>query len=328
MNSENKKLLEKAKNHNRQHMIICCIVVIISFVLTEILLHVPLLSINNPLFTRFFIIISIFEIISYIVLSFLLDTGTKIYRYLYWIAFFISASMMLYPITSIISNIRIALPYLTILFIMGIKCLLLWKQGQYLQHDPNAQYVYDNVLFVDDIENEKEVNLPKRKKANPNKNVNKFRKGSDGITVYFEDSSYSTLSTRIAAVVYGSLILFPILIQFMHNIFVSFDFTSNFALRGMFLACVVSALSWTIAIFYMYYNQPQTRIIVGICWIIEIIRVVYYTTILYGYFVSGSYPLRAFILFILMDAIRYYGLYYFSKQIFEMDIPISNEEDE
>ena len=242
MNSENKKLLDKAKNYNRKHMIICCVVVIVSFILSEIVLHIPLLTIHNPLFTKYLIAISILEIISYIVLAFLLDTGTKIYRYLYWIAFFISISMMLYPITSILSNIRTALPYLVLLLIMGCKCFLLWKQGQYLQHDPNAQFVYDHVLFVDDIEREKEVNLPKRKKANPNKNVNKFRKGSDGITVYFEDSSYSKLSTRIAGVVYGSLILYPILIQFMHNLFVSFDFTSNFALRGMFLACVVSAL--------------------------------------------------------------------------------------
>ena len=320
--SQNKKYLNKALVYNRRRMILTMATVILAFVLSEIILHIPLFAIENRLFQVFILLMSVIEIFSYLSLFVCLNTGNRLYRYLYWVGFFTSVSMMLYPISCIFSNLTNGLTYILLLIIMGVKCLVLFRQGQYLFHNPNAQYIYDRILFVDDMKKEKDV---KPKKKPVNKNMPTIRKGSDGIPVYYQDSSYQKISFRLAALIYGTLMLYPVIIQIFHNLFVSFDFQSNFALRGMFMACVISALVWTIAIFYLYYNQPQSRTVILFCWVVEIIRIIYSSVQLFGFFQSDNYPLRAFILFIFMDLLRYIGLFYYTKMVFSLEIPLSQD---
>lgn len=325
VNSENKQYLERAKAYNRRQMIFTYGVIIVSFILSQVVIRLPFFAVENKTFLNIFLMMSVMEVIIYAAVFYLLNTGAAVYRYIYWIALFISFSMILYPLSNAFSDLMKGIPYLLVVMIMLGKCYALYKEAIYLMQNPNAQYIYDRVLFVDEIENEKPVTT--KPKTSSHKAMPTIRKGTDGIPVYYEDASYTKLSTRIAMIVYGSLMLFPVIIQIFHNLFVSFDFQSNFALRGMFGACVVSALSWTIAIFYMYYNQPQSKMIVRICWVIEVIRVIYYSTVLYGYLQSDNYPLRAFILFILLDALRYAGLYYFSRQIFTMETPLPQDDE-
>ena len=329
--SEHNKLYKKAQAYNKRQMIYACSTVSISFIVTEILIHIPMFRIENPLFTKFYMVISLIEILSYITLTYLLDSGNRLYRYLYWIAFFVSATIILYPLTSIIKYITTSVPYIGLTVLLGIKIWILWKIGQYLQHNPNAQFVYDQVLFVDEIQNEKVIKTPilqEKKEATITKTMPTIRQGNDGIPVYYEDASYTKLATRLAGVIYGSLMIFPIIIQLLHKWFVSFDYTSNFALGGMFMACIISSLTWTIPIFYMYYNQPQSKRIVRICWFIEGMRMLYYGKTLFDYFQMDYYPITAFILFIILDGVRYYAMFRFSNPIFQMEVPISMDEED
>ena len=51
------------------------------------------------------------------------------------------------------------------------------------------------------------------------------------------------LSVRLGIIIYGELILFPILIQIFSNLFASLDMQKVFATKDMFMLCIFTAFS-------------------------------------------------------------------------------------
>jgi hypothetical protein len=98
----------------------------------------------------------------------------------------------------------------------------------------------------------------------------------------------------------------------------------------MFIACMVSALVWTLAVFFLYYNNPKSKMVVYGCIASEVIRIALYLPVFIGYIRSDniSYPLRAYIFFIILDLLRYFLIYFNIKPIFQMEPPLEENTDE
>ena len=125
------------------------------------------------------------------------------------------------------------------------------------------------------------------------------------------------LSIRLGIIIYGELILFPILIQIFSNLFASLDMQKVFATKDIFMLCIFTAFIWTIPLFYMYYNQKATKKIIACCMIGEIIRILVYLPTFMNYYKSQEYSIRVFIFFIIIDIIRLVILFVFAIRVLQ-----------
>ena len=125
------------------------------------------------------------------------------------------------------------------------------------------------------------------------------------------------LSVRLGIIIYGELILFPILIQIFSNLFASLDMQKVFATKDIFMLCIFTAYIWTIPLFYMYYNQKATKKIIACCMIGEFIRILVYLPTFMNYYKSQEYPLRVFIFFVILDLIRLVILFVFAIRVLQ-----------
>ena len=143
-----------------------------------------------------------------------------------------------------------------------------------------------------------------------------------------EDEEYVTekapmtlpqLSVRLGIIVYGELILFPILIQIFSNLFESMDMQKVFATKDIFVLCIFTAFIWTIPLFYMYYNHKYTKKIIACCMLGEIIRILVYLPTFMKYYNSHEYSIRVFVFFILIDFIRLLILFVFAIHVLKSE---------
>ena len=125
------------------------------------------------------------------------------------------------------------------------------------------------------------------------------------------------LSVRLGIIIYGELILFPILIQIFSNLFASLDMQKVFATKDIFMLCIFTAFIWTIPLFYMYYNQKATKKIIACCMIGEFIRILVYLPTFMNYYKSQEYSLRVFIFFVILDLIRLVILFVFAIRVLQ-----------
>ncbi len=146
----------------------------------------------------------------------------------------------------------------------------------------------------------------------------------------YEGLSYKKLAIRLGIVIYVSLGLFPILVQIFHSLFASNDYEHIFANQDLFIACMISAIVWTVPILFLYFNHPRSKLTVKICFAIEFLRIALYCPSFIGYFKSEevSYSVRVFIFFILLDCIRYIFLFTSIRPIFKLDVPEAVNDDE
>ena len=127
------------------------------------------------------------------------------------------------------------------------------------------------------------------------------------------------LSVRLGIIVYGELILFPILIQIFSNLFESMDMQKVFATKDIFVLCIFTAFIWTIPLFYMYYNHKYTKKIIACCMLGEIIRILVYLPTFMKYYNSHEYSIRVFVFFILIDFIRLLILFVFAIHVLKSE---------
>ena len=99
--------------------------------------------------------------------------------------------------------------------------------------------------------------------------------------------------------------VFPIFMQIFSSLFASNDLQNVFATKAMFIFCIYTAVIWTIPLFCFYFNQPNSKKVVYICILLELVRILVYSKTLYSYYIQNIYPVRVFIFFILADLIRY-----------------------
>lgn len=147
-----------------------------------------------------------------------------------------------------------------------------------------------------------------------------------------EDKSakaYPKLALRLGAVVYGSLIFFPILVQIFQDMFVSTDNQQVFATRLVFTICIITAVLWTIPIFFLYLKEPFSKSCCWICLGLEVIAAIWFGFQLYGYNHSETvqYGWQVFLYLIVLDVVRLALLAWAVWPVFTLPAPRQDEDE-
>ena len=308
---QNLILYQKAKQKITIHLILYFAILCIYFFLMAYLFsNIEFLKVDDPSFHSMLLKLTAGQLILYGITFVLLSLGNKWFRILYWIDLVITLLLIYFPIHLLLSNLKNILPFFILVACMLVKTIALSQIGGYLKNKRWCKIYYDHTIELDDEDDdwvEKQT-----KNVDYNKIKEKYAKEMEQDEQDDEDE-YETekapmtlpqLSIRLGIIIYGELILFPILIQIFSNLFESMDMQKVFATKDIFVLCIFTAFIWTIPLFYMYYNQKATKKIITCCMIGELIRILVYLPSLMKYYNSHEYSIRVFIFFILIDIIR------------------------
>lgn len=323
---QNLILYQKAKQKITIHLILYFAILCIYFFLMAYLFsNIEFLKVDDPSFHSMLLKLTAGQIILYGITFVLLSLGNKWFRILYWIDLVITLLLIYFPIHLLLSNLKNILPFFILVACMLVKTMALNQIGGYLKNNRWCKIYYDHTIELDDEDDdwvEKQT-----KNVDYNKIKEKYAKEMEQDEQDDEDE-YETekapmtlpqLSIRLGIIIYGELILFPILIQIFSNLFESMDMQKVFATKDIFVLCIFTAFIWTIPLFYMYYNQKATKKIIACCMIGELIRILVYLPSLMKYYNSHEYSIRVFIFFILIDIIRLLILFTFAIHVLKSE---------
>ena len=317
---ENLILYQKAKHKITIHLILYFILLCIYFLaMTYLFSSMEFLKVDNSAFKSMLIKLGTGQILLYGITFILLSTGKKWFKILYWIDVVISLLLIYFPVKMLMTNLSMLLPFFVLIACMLIKTIVLCQIGGYLKHNRWCKIYYDHTIELDDEDDDwvekqtKNVDYEKIK----DKYEKEFEE-SDQEDEYVTEKAPMTLpqlSIRLGIIIYGELMLFPILIQIFSNLFESLDMQKVFATKDIFMLCIFTAFIWTIPLFYMYYNQKATKKIIACCMLGEIIRIMLYLPKFMGYYKSNEYSIRVFIFFVIVDIIRVAILFIFAIHV-------------
>ena len=317
---ENLILYQKAKHKITIHLILYFILLCIYFLAMSYLFSsMEFLKVDNSAFKSMLIKLGTGQILLYGITFILLSTGKKWFKILYWIDVVISLLLIYFPIKMLMTNLSMLLPFFVLIACMLIKTIVLCQIGGYLKHNRWCKIYYDHTIELDDEDDDwvekqtKNVDYEKIK----DKYEKEFEE-SDQEDEYVTEKAPMTLpqlSIRLGIIIYGELMLFPILIQIFSNLFESLDMQKVFATKDIFMLCIFTAFIWTIPLFYMYYKQKATKKIIACCMLGEIIRIMLYLPKFMGYYQSNEYSIRVFIFFVIIDIIRVAILFIFAIHV-------------
>lgn len=323
---ENLILYQKAKYKITMRFIIYFTILCIYFLsMAYLFSNMDFLKVNDSTFQSMLVKLSTGQIFLYGITFILLSTGKKWFRILYWIDILISFLLIYFPIHLLLSNLNSILPFFILVACMLLKAVALCQVGGYLKNNRWCKIYFDHTIELDDEDDdwvEKQT-----KNVNYEKIKSKFEKEFED-NDQEEDEEYVTekapmtlpqLSVRLGIIVYGELILFPILIQIFSNLFESMDMQKVFATKDIFVLCIFTAFIWTIPLFYMYYNHKYTKKIIACCMLAEIIRILVYLPTFMKYYNSHEYSIRVFVFFILIDFIRLLILFVFAIHVLKSE---------
>lgn len=323
---QNLILYQKAKQKITIHLILYFAILCIYFFLMAYLFsNIEFLKVDDPSFHSMLLKLTAGQLILYGITFVLLSLGNKWFRILYWIDLVITLLLIYFPIHLLLSNLKNILPFFILIACMLLKTVALSQIGRYLKNNRWCKIYYDHTIELDDEDDdwvEKQT-----KNVDYNKIKEKYAKEMEQDEQDDEDE-YETekapmtlpqLSVRLGIIIYGELILFPILIQIFSNLFESMDMQKVFATKDIFVLCIFTAFIWTIPLFYMYYNQKATKKIITCCMIGELIRILVYLPSLMKYYNSHEYSIRVFIFFILIDIIRLLILFTFAIHVLKSE---------
>ena len=323
---QNLILYQKAKQKITIHLILYFAILCIYFFLMAYLFsNIEFLKVDDPSFHSMLLKLTAGQLILYGITFVLLSLGNKWFRILYWIDLVITLLLIYFPIHLLLSNLKNILPFFILVACMLVKTMALNQIGGYLKNNRWCKIYYDHTIELDDEDDdwvEKQT-----KNVDYNKIKEKYAKEMEQDEQDDEDE-YETekapmtlpqLSIRLGIIIYGELILFPILIQIFSNLFESMDMQKVFATKDIFVLCIFTAFIWTIPLFYMYYNQKATKKIIACCMIGELIRILVYLPSLMKYYNSHEYSIRVFIFFILIDIIRLLILFTFAIHVLKSE---------
>ena len=317
---ENLILYQKAKHKITIHLILYFILLCIYFLAMSYLFSsMEFLKVDNSAFKSMLIKLGTGQILLYGITFILLSAGKKWFKILYWIDVVISLLLIYFPVKMLMTNLSMLLPFFILIACMLIKTIVLCQIGGYLKHNRWCKIYYDHTIELDDEDDDwvekqtKNVDYEKIK----DKYEKEFEE-SDQEDEYVTEKAPMTLpqlSIRLGIIIYGELMLFPILIQIFSNLFESLDMQKVFATKDIFMLCIFTAFIWTIPLFYMYYNQKATKKIIACCMLGEIIRIMLYLPKFMGYYKSNEYSIRVFIFFVIVDIIRVAILFIFAIHV-------------
>lgn len=148
-------------------------------------------------------------------------------------------------------------------------------------------------------------------------------------------ASWKKAAVRIGICIYGELIAFPMIVHIFDGAFVSLDNSSIFALSLMFTLCILTAVLWTIPLFYMYLEQPGAKksVYFGCAGQLLILAYGIFMLYEYGHSETITYSTMVFVKFIGLEIVRYFLMFRTIAPVFKLDeIPpesyFADEDDE
>lgn len=321
---QNLILYQKAKQKITIHLILYFAILCIYFFLMAYLFsNIEFLKVDDPSFHSMLLKLTAGQLILYGITFVLLSLGNKWFRILYWIDLVITLLLIYFPIHLLLSNLKNILPFFILVACMLVKTIALSQIGGYLKNNRWCKIYYDHTIELDDEDDDwvekqtKNVDYNKIKEKYAKEMEQDEQDEEDEYVVEKAPMTLPQLSVRLGIIIYGELILFPILIQIFSNLFASLDMQKVFATKDIFMLCIFTAFIWTIPLFYMYYNQKATKKIIACCMIGEFIRILVYLPTFMNYYKSQEYSLRVFIFFVILDFIRLVILFVFAIRVLQ-----------
>ena len=318
--SQDQLIYDKAKSKvNRKNTIVFLIMLvyfITLFIIFQMKFAQNVQTGLNPILIGLFLS----ELCLYGFLFCLLSFGKKIFRAFYWIGIFYSLLLLYAPIHYLLNDYFHFVPYLVWFGTSLIKTILLIRYGKYMKKNRWFKVYFDLEIEVEeglDDEDIEEMFLGKQTTRIKHDNEEEE-----------EPFTLPQICLRLGICVYASLMVVPILMQIFSRFFSSNDLQSVFATKAMFIFCIFTAVIWTIPLFICYYNHPSARKVVYGCLGCEVLRMVFYSRTLFHFYQTGDYPIRVFILFILVDILRYIVLLFSIKPIFSIEMPELEEDND
>ncbi len=333
LNIQDEIILKKSKRRLRMRLIATYIFLIVYFIVVYIVTNIDLFKVSDSMFRVFFLIMAFTQLVIFALLFIMLDSGEKKYRTLYWIVFFLELVGFYYPLSSILSSSSV-LGYTILTIFMIVKTYVLYQCGKYLQTNPSSMVVFEHTIEVDeDGEYEEELFNEDLNEEVPvyYHDEDPVRMPSESLLEEEEEEyveyTYPQLAVRLGICIYGSLMLFPILTQIFSSFFMANDMKHIFATQDGFMLCLFTAVIWTLPLFYLYFDNAKSKRIVILCLFAEVIRLALYIPTFISYIRGDetTYPVRVFIIFGVMQIIRYALLIYVIKPIFEIEVPQDEE---
>lgn len=323
---ENLILYQKAKHKITMRFIIYFTILCIYFLsMAYLFSNMDFLKVNDSTFQSMLVKLSTGQIFLYGITFILLSTGKKWFRILYWIDILISFLLIYFPIHLLLSNLNSILPFFILVAFMLLKAVALCQVGGYLKNNRWCKIYFDHTIELDDEDDDwvekqtKNVNYEKIKSKFEKEFEDNDQEENEEYVTEKEPMTLPQLSVRLGIIVYGELILFPILIQIFSNLFESMDMQKVFATKDIFVLCIFTAFIWTIPLFYMYYNHKYTKKIIACCMLCEIIRILVYLPTFMKYYNSHEYSIRVFVFFTLIDFIRLLILFVFAIHVLKSE---------
>lgn len=301
MNSDY-KIWKKARNKIIFKLILYFLVVCLFMLATSLLLSLDFLKTYETHVRSTFLYVSLGEIFLWLMVYLAISTGKRWTRWLYWLAFAVQASFICLPVSAMGQDMSHALVYLAWIFCMFIQLVIELQMGLSLYRGRSAKIYFDHILEVYDDEPEVEI---EHKPAQPVSQPTDRKKSPEPVEEVPAPLTWPQAAFRLGICVYGELIVFPIIVQMFQGWFSSMDMRSVFATRDMFLICIFSAFVWTVPIFFLYYSQKSSKKVLWGSIALEAVFALWYGTRLLEYWNSGQYPSRVFILFIILNIVRY-----------------------
>lgn len=338
MNNQDQMIYQKAQRRVIFHLVFSLFLLILYFIGVYFVLNIDFLKISGSSLNNVIIALGAAQICLFGLLFLLLSFGKKIFRIFYWFGFLLTLGLFYVPIKYALDDMANILTYATLAGFMFIKTMFLIQLGSYLKRNKWARIFFD--WTIDVYEEEEETYVPpvqtkKRPISQPKQKRPQYVQESTYIEEEYEEESQEKepytqpqISIRLGICVYASLMIFPIIVQIFSNFFSSYDLQSVFATKDMFMLCIFSALVWTIPVFYLYYDHPYAKRIVLICILLEALCILFYLPKFIGYYTAEDpkYPLRVFILFVIVDAIRYGVLLFSLKPLTQVTTTLKDEE--
>ena len=323
---ENLILYQKAKHKITMRFIIYFTILCIYFLsMAYLFSNMDFLKVNDSTFQSMLVKLSTGQIFLYGITFILLSTGKKWFRILYWIDILISFLLIYFPIHLLLSNLNSILPFFILVAFMLLKAVALCQVGGYLKNNRWCKIYFDHTIELDDEDDDwaekqtKNVNYEKIKSKFEKEFEDNDQEENEEYVTEKAPMTLPQLSVRLGIIVYGELILFPILIQIFSNLFESMDMQKVFATKDIFVLCIFTAFIWTIPLFYMYYNHKYTKKIIACCMLGEIIRILVYLPTFMKYYNSHEYSIRVFVFFTLIDFIRLLILFVFAIHVLKSE---------
>lgn len=306
------KLYRKARNHVIWHLIFYFLLICVFVIGTDLVLNLDFLKFSETGMHQVFVMVSLAEIFLWLLLFLGLSAGKAWVRWLFWPLYVLEIASFWIPVQAMMKDWTHVLVYLTWMFCLFIKLAILMQVGLYFHQNRWARIYYDHVveIYSDDDPLADARAVPARPAldrqpaaaAGP---VKASRQPEEAPAASQPLLTWPQVSVRLGICVYGELVVFPIFVQMFQGWFSSLDMRSVFATRDMFLLCIFTAFVWTIPVFFLYYSQKGTRRVLWAVMGCEVLFSIWYVTRLVAYHDTGLYPDRVFILFIVLDIVRY-----------------------